>query len=209
MAIPPVVLTLLLSNSALFFIQNPAFTYEFALWPFGGPYAVSNGRELFQYRFEVWQLLSYAFLHGSLLHLLSNMLALFMFGIHLERLWGSVFFLKFYFVSVVTAAVTQLVITQLGTQFGFGTPAPMVGASGGVFGILLAFGLLFPNQKIMLLIPPIPIKARLFVILYGVFELYAGLTGTLADIAHFAHLGGMIGGFLMLQQWKKSQQRPD
>lgn len=210
MGIPRVVLLLLLTNTAIFFTQPyfPNLTFQLALWPLGGPFAVSTGQEIFEIRFEVWQIATYSFLHGGLLHLFSNMLAILMFGTQLERLWGSKFFAKFYFVSVATAAATQLIITSFSVTLGLGSPGATLGASGGVFGILLAFGLLYPNEKIFLLLPPIPIKAKLFVVLYGLFELYAGLTGTFSGIAHFAHLGGMIGGFIMLQQWKGSSGHP-
>ena len=123
------------------------------------------------------------------------MLALYMFGGEIERLFGSRFFLGFYLASVVTAAITHLVITSM-----IGAPqVPMVGASGGVFGLLLAYGIYFPYRRIMLLIPPIPMQARTFVIVFAVVELALGVTQTAAGVAHFAHLGGMLGGILMIQ----------
>lgn len=145
--------------------------------------------------FEVWQLVTYAFLHGGFSHIFLNMLALYMFGGEIERLFGSRFYLQFYLASVVSAAITHLVVTAL-----MGSPAvPMVGASGGVFGLLLAYGMYFPHRRIMLLFPPIPMRARTFVIVFAVVELTLGVTQTAAQIAHFAHLGGMLGGFLMIQ----------
>jgi membrane associated rhomboid family serine protease len=145
--------------------------------------------------FEPWQLVTYAFLHGGFTHIFFNMLALYMFGGDIERLFGSRFFLWFYLASVITAAITHLVVTgMMGSP-----PAPMVGASGGVFGVLLAYGLYFPYRRIMLLIPPIPMNARTFVIVFAVVELALGVTQTAAGVAHFAHLGGMLGGFLMIQ----------
>jgi rhomboid family protein len=147
--------------------------------------------------FEPWQLVTYAFLHStdSFTHIFFNMLALYMFGGEIERLFGSRFFLWFYLASVVTAAITHLVITSLMGS----PPVPMVGASGGVYGLLLAYGMYFPNRRIVLLIPPIPMRARTFVIVFAAIELALGVTQTAAGVAHFAHLGGMLGGFLMIQ----------
>jgi len=154
----------------------------FALWPPGSG-------------FQPWQLVTYAFLHGGFTHIFFNMLALYMFGGEIERLFGSRFFLWFYFASVISAAITHLVITGL-----MGSPAvPMVGASGGIYGLLLAYGIYFPYRRIMLLFPPIPMQARTFVIVFAVIELGLGVTQTAAGVAHFAHLGGMLGGFLMIQ----------
>jgi membrane associated rhomboid family serine protease len=123
------------------------------------------------------------------------MFALYMFGSDIERLFGSRFFAAYYFVSVLAAAICHLVIiTWMGAE-----PAPTVGASGGVYGLLLAYGLYFPNRQLMLLIPPIPMRARTFVIVFALLELVLGVTGTAAGVAHFAHLGGMLGGYLMIQ----------
>ena len=145
--------------------------------------------------FEPWQLVTYAFLHGGFTHIFFNMLALYMFGGEIERLFGSRFFASFYFASVVSAGITHLVVTgMMGSP-----PVPMVGASGGIFGVLLAYGLYFPYRRIMLLIPPIPMNARTFVIVFAIIELALGVTQTAAGVAHFAHLGGMLGGFLMIQ----------
>ena len=116
-----------------------------ALWPLGSG------------NFGPWQLVTYAFLHGDVLHLFFNMLGLWMFGGELERLWGVRRFVQFYFASVLTAAAAQLVVTAL-----MGSAFPTVGASGGLFGLLLAFGMMFPNRIIMPLFPPIPMKARTF-----------------------------------------------
>ena len=105
------------------------------------------------------------------------------------------FFAAYYLVSVLAAAICHLVvITWMGAE-----PAPTVGASGGVYGLLLAYGLYFPNRQLMLLIPPIPMRARTFVIVFALLELVLGVTGTAAGVAHFAHLSGMLGGYLMIQ----------
>jgi membrane associated rhomboid family serine protease len=147
--------------------------------------------------FEPWQLVSYAFLHGSLLHLGFNMFALYMFGGPIEQVFGGRRYLLYYAVCVVSAALTQLAVALAS-----GGIYPTVGASGGVFGILLAFGMYFPNNRVMLLFPPIPMPARVFVFVYAAIELYLGVTGTQEGVAHFAHLGGMIGGYLMLRYWR-------
>jgi membrane associated rhomboid family serine protease len=125
------------------------------------------------------------------------MLALFMFGRHLEALWGTRRFVQFYFASVLAAALAQLAVTSY-----TGAIYPTIGASGGVFGLLLAYALFFPHERIMLLFPPIPLPAWLFVTLYGLLTLFMGVTGTAAGVAHFAHLGGMVGGALTLWWWR-------
>jgi membrane associated rhomboid family serine protease len=184
---PPITQALLLINVALFCLDifvGPWFTALFALWPLG-------------HGFMPWQVVSYAFLHGSVGHLFFNMLGLWMFGAELERVWGRNRFIQFYAASVLTAAATQLIVTSL-----LGSMAPTVGASGGLFGLLLAFGMMFPNRTIMPLFPPIPMKAKVFVALYGGLELLLGVTGSTSGVAHFAHLGGMLGGYLMIRYWR-------
>ncbi len=184
--LPPITQALLLVNVAMFCLQmflGPWLERLLALWPIG-------------YGFLPWQVVSYAFLHGSIGHLFFNMLGLWMFGSELERLWGGKRYLQFYFASVLTAALTQLVVGLLVGG------APTVGASGGLFGLLLAFGMMFPNRIIMPLFPPIPMKAKTFVMVFGGLELLFGVTGTASGVAHFAHLGGMLGGFLMMRYWR-------
>jgi membrane associated rhomboid family serine protease len=146
--------------------------------------------------FFPWQVLTYAFLHGDGFHLFFNMLGLWMFGSELERLWGPRRYLMFLLAGVLAAAAAQLLVSML-----MGWREPMVGASGGLFALLLAYGMLFPNRVIMPLFPPIPMKARTFVIVFGVLELVLGLGGS-RGVAHFAHLGGMVGGFLMIRYWR-------
>ncbi len=188
---PPVTQTLLIANVAIFLLEQTAgmALFEwFALWPPTAGPSVGPG-------FQLWQLVTYSFLHGGLAHIFFNMFALYMFGADIERLFGSRFFAAYYFVAVLAAAVCHLVVTAwMG-----GPPLPTVGASGGVYGLLLAYGLYFPNRQLMLLFPPIPMRARTFVIVYAVLELVLGVTGTAAGVAHFAHLGGMLGGYLMIR----------
>jgi membrane associated rhomboid family serine protease len=120
-----------------------------------------------------------------------------MFGAPLEQTWGEKRFLLYYLVCVAGAGVCQLLVGTL-----LENPATVLGASGGVFGLLLAYGMLFPNQRVMLLFPPIPMKARTFVILFGVGELVLGMTGWQPGVAHFAHLGGMLFGWLLIRYWR-------
>lgn len=197
--LPPVVKALLLANGVVFLLQmmlgGPALS-PFMLWPLGAeadPYVTTE--------FLPWQLVTYSFMHGSFAHLLFNMLALLIFGAQLEHTWGERRFLTYYVVCVVGAALCQLAVGAWMMSQG-GSAYPTIGASGGVFGLLLAYGMLFPNQRVMLLIPPIPMKARTLVIVYGVIELMLGFSGLQPGVAHFAHLGGMLFGWLLIRYWR-------
>jgi membrane associated rhomboid family serine protease len=194
-AMPPITLALIVANVAVFLLQGiaPGIVVPFALWPLAAS-ASGIGAS-----FGPWQVLTYAFLHGSLVHLAFNMFALYMFGGAIEQVFGPRRYLIYYFVCVVSAAVSQLVVAAL-----MGGVYPTVGASGGIFGLLLAYAIYFPHSRVMLLFPPIPMPARVFVLVYAVIELYLGVTGSQAGVAHFAHLGGMIGGFIMLRLWRSS-----
>ncbi len=198
--LPTVTRALLIANVAVFLLQmmDQASFAPFMLWPPSdmGFDPFSPGRN-----FQPWQLLSYGFLHGSLGHLLFNMLAVFMFGAPLEQTWGARRFLAFYLVCVAGAGLCQLVVGWWTVSQG-GDAYPTLGASGGVFGLLLAYGMLFPNQRVMLLFPPIPMKARTFVIVFGAMELLLGFTGWQPGVAHFAHLGGMLFGWLVIRYWR-------
>jgi membrane associated rhomboid family serine protease len=196
---PPVTTALIVANVALFLLQSvvPGLVVPFALWPLA---TASLGQGV---SFMPWQVVTYAFLHGSLLHLAFNMFALYMFGAAIERVFGPRRYALFYFVSVISAAATQLIVAALS-----GGIYPTVGASGGVFGLLLAYGMYFPHNRVMLLFPPIPLPARVFVTLYAVIELFLGVTGSQEGVAHFAHLGGMISGYLLLRFWRASPRRP-
>jgi membrane associated rhomboid family serine protease len=152
-----------------------------ALWPLG-------------HGFLPWQVITYAFLHGNFAHVAFNMFGVYMFGSDIERTWGSKRYLTYYFVCVVSAAIAQLIVALV-----TGSVYPTIGASGGVFGILLAFAMVFPRRMVMPLFPPIPMRAPIFVAIYGLLELVLGVTGTQAGVAHFAHLGGMAGGYLLMK----------
>jgi membrane associated rhomboid family serine protease len=185
--IPATTKALMLLCVGLFCAQMllpPWFEGFFALWPLGSG------------QFGVWQVLSYGLLHGDPVHLFFNMLGLWMFGSDIERLWGGKRYLHFVVASVLSAAVVQLLWAVLTSH-----NQPTVGASGALFGLLLAFGMMFPNRIIMPLFPPIPMKAKVFVAVFGGLELLFGLSGA-SGVAHFAHLGGMLGGFLMIQYWR-------
>ncbi len=195
-SIPPVARTLILANVAMFAFEAVAgdmLTLVLGLWPLGSAARVEGVPG-----FQPWQLLTYSFLHANIWHILINMYALFMFGGPLEMLWGPRRFLNLYLASVITAAVAQLAYSALAG----GDPYPTIGASGGVFGLLLSYAMVFPNRTIVLLIPPIPMPAWLFVTLYGLLELYLGVTGTQEGVAHFAHLGGMVGAWLLIRYWR-------
>ncbi len=197
--IPAVTRSLLIANVAIFFVQmltGNLLIGPFALWPVASPLYPQAPA------FQLWQLLTYGFLHGSLTHLVFNMFALYMFGGPIEGLLGPRRYLVYYLVCVVGAAVAQLVVLANMDR----PPVPTVGASGGVFGLLLAFGMAFPRQKIMLIFPPIPMQAWLFVTLYGLLELYLGVTGSGQGVAHFAHLGGMAAGYVLLTHWARQRR---
>jgi membrane associated rhomboid family serine protease len=182
-------LLLILANVGAFILQQDTGEQAlaaFALWPWGSGLL------------KPWQLASYSFLHASGTHLGFNMLALFMFGAEIEQEIGSLKYLLYYFVCVGVAALTQLAVTIMTVS----NAGYTIGASGGVFGLLLAFGMLFPKRKLVPLIVPVPVPAWLFVTLYGAIELWLGVTQTQEGVAHFAHLGGMMGGWFPLQYWR-------
>ena len=196
--LPRVTKALLIANAVVFLLQmvlGDAAMAPLMLWPFG------SGDTYAGAGFLPWQLLTYGFMHGSFTHLLFNMLALLMFGAPLEHTWGDRWFLTYFLVCIVGAAVCQLAVGAWTMSEG-GAAYPTVGASGGVFGLLLAYGMLFPHQRVMLLIPPIPMKARTLVIVYGLAELMLGFTGWQPGVAHFAHLGGMLFGWLLIRYWR-------
>ena len=193
---PPVIKWLLISNVAVWLLvdvvlsvlvfslegaplggERGLLTRYLALWPIG------TG-------FWPWQLATYMFMHGGLWHLLFNMLALWMFGLELEHTWGSRRFLTYYLVCGIGAGITNLLVSPL-----LGQAAPTVGASGAVFGVLIAFGMLFPDRPIYVYFL-LPVRAKYFIAAYIVMELFYGVTGTSDGVAHFAHLGGAAVGFV-------------
>jgi membrane associated rhomboid family serine protease len=200
----PVTRALIFANVVVYGLQtryDEFLTTTFALWPIGTYVLPGLDRPV---GFEPWQLVTYAFLHStaSLAHILLNMLALWMFGRDVERTLGSQRYAVMYFAAVLTAGLVQLLVVSStqGQQL-----YPTLGASGGVFGILLAFGYLYPHRTVVLLIPPIPMPAWLFVVGYGLIELVSGVVGTKSGIAHFAHLGGMLGAYAALRHWRPTR----
>ena len=214
---PPVVKNLIIIN-CLFFMAE-------AILPHGLGDLLIDKLGLYYWgseHFRLYQVVTHMFLHGGFSHLLMNMFALWMFGRTLEYTLGSKRFLTYYMVTGIGAGLLQMAVgwieiarlQAIAQEMGGLTPYMQsvimqranvltIGASGAVFGVLLAFGMMYPNSIIMLLIPPIPIKAKYFVIGYGVIELLLGVVGSRSGIAHFAHVGGMIFGFFLLYYWKK------
>lgn len=181
---PPAIKHLLIINGLFFVAQNTPVIGQilmryFALFPLDSGF------------FYPWQLITYMFLHGSISHIFFNLFALWLFGQAIERTWGTKQFLIYYILTGVGAGLLQMIVS----------PSIVVGASGAVYGLLIAFGMMFPNQYIYLLIPPIPIKAKYFVIIYGALELFSGISGLNTGIAHFAHLGGMLVGYILIRWW--------
>jgi len=201
-AMPPVIKTLLIVNIGIYLLEHfilnfftlfgtpfsHIFLYVFALNPIfsdGLNYISSNN-------FWIWQLITYQFLHGGLWHLFFNMFALWMFGVELEHRWGSARFFLYYLLSGIGAGISQIFIGPLIGQVG-----PTVGASGAIYGVLLAFGLTFPNRPIFMFPFFIPIPAKLFVIIFAAIELFSGFSSN-DGVAHFAHLGGALTGLLLM-----------
>ena len=202
---PPVIKLLLLSNVTIYIIFNlllsgysvgnvsfdVIITKYFALNPLK-PVLFNENGQILQLSFYPWQLVTYMFLHGGFFHLLLNMLALWMFGAELENTWGQKRFLTYYMLCGVGAGVCNLLIAPL-----FTTVGPTVGASGAIYGILVAFGYLFPNRNIYIY-GLIPVKAKYLVILYMLIELFSVAGGSNSGIAHMAHLGGGVIGLVYL-----------
>jgi membrane associated rhomboid family serine protease len=198
----PVVYNLLIANVVAYLATMLLDTNQmyalFALFPIGSPF------------YEVWQPITYMFLHGDFSHIFFNMFALWMFGRGLEMEMGSKRFFIYYFTCGIGAALVQLGMAEVdimnmesqGAIWNY-MLTPTVGASGAVFGLLLAFGMMHPNATIMLLIPPIPMKAKWFVVIYGIIELLLIIFQAQDGIAHFAHLGGMFWGWLLMLFWQR------
>lgn len=199
-AFPPVVKNLLIVNGllALWMLVQPVdalLTHWFGLWRVGNPVGLllPNGTQT--NTFWPWQIVTYGFLHGGPVHLLFNMLSLWMFGAAIENVWGSKRFGVYYAICLVGAGVAQLVVYAIQ-----GTPVPTVGASGAVLGILLAFGMMYPDQMIYVYL--FPVKAKYLVLFYAAMDLFGGFSGSSSNVAHFAHLGGMLVGFVVILYWR-------
>lgn len=187
---PPAIKHLLIVNGLFFVALNTPIIGQFifkygALWPLGSG------------RFFPWQLVSYLFLHGGFAHIFFNLFALWMFGQAIENLWGTKRFAIYYFITGIGAGLLQLFIAG---------GAPTIGASGAVFGILLAFGMMFPDRPIFLLLFPVPIKAKYFVAIFGALQLFNGVTSMNSGVAYFAHLGGMLFGYILIKYWQVKKE---
>ncbi len=172
--------------------------------------------------FKPYQLLTHMFMHGDIWHILFNMYSLFIFGSVLEHVWGGKKFLLFYLITGIGAALIHngvlfLQDTSLENALAAGDlmarvkltqiySTPTVGASGAIYGLLLAYGMLFPNNIMQLIFPPVALKAKYFVLIFGALEFFLGITNSGGNIAHFAHLGGMIFGYFLIVYWKKNNR---
>jgi len=203
---PPVVKNLLIANFAAFILQMIAegggftiggtpiyawFAKTFYLWP------ISDADPRIAGNFQIWQVVTYMFLHGGFSHILFNMLALWMFGMEVENTWGSRNFLIFYFACGIAAALANLFIAPL-----FAPVGPTIGASGGVYGVLVAFAMLYPNRYVFISFL-FPVKAKYLVTFYVMLEMYNGVMGSGEGVAHMAHLGGAVVGFVWVLMDKR------
>ncbi len=186
---PPAIKYLLIWNGIFFLATINIFGSGWT--PMGSALAPLLVLQPFGDGFMPWQLVTYMFLHADFYHIFFNLFALWIFGQALEQLWGTKRFLMYYFLTGIGAGLIQLFVSSGST----------IGASGAVYGILLGFGMMYPNRRIMLLFPPIPIKAKYFVGFYGALELFNGLTRSDSGVAHFAHLGGLLVGFILIKLW--------
>ena len=203
MRIPPVTLVVLVAMAIAYFLQGrvgDVATVPFMLWPLGDHVlgVDASGQEVVA-GFRPWQLVTYALMHGNFPHLFFNALALFQFGPAVEQALGGRRFAIYLLVCVVGAGLLQLLVAALSAA---DQARPVLGASGGMYAVLLAYGMLFPKHRLMLIFPPIPMSARTMVIVFGAMSLLLGVTGAQAGVAHFVHLGGMLFGWLLIRNWR-------
>ncbi len=191
--LPPATKALLIITVATFGLQLlfKSGMYVFELWPLQGRF--------YDYSFRPWQLLTYGFLHGGFFHLFFNMLVLFMFGAPLEQVWGSKRFTWYYLLCIIGAGLCHLAVDYWLAK----GATRAIGASGGVLGLVLGYAMIFPRQKVMVFPIPAMIPARVAAALFGIFALFAGVSGTMPGVAHFAHLGGMLTGWLLICYWRR------
>lgn len=190
--IPPFTKKILLANLAVYvaYMINPSAMSVFAMYPIGSGL------------FRFWQPLTYMFMHGGFWHLFFNMYTLVMFGSALERVWGGKKLAKYYFLTGIGAAMFHMLIEGL---LHGGASASIVGASGAIYGLLLGYAMLYPESRLTLIFPPITFTAKWMIVIFAVIEILTGL-GLSDGIAHFAHLGGMVVGFVVLLIWKQQHK---
>ncbi len=210
---PPATKSLIIINVLVFLMY--CLNREFMIINFAMFYPTSP-------YFKPWQIITHMFMHGGFWHIFFNMYTLFMFGSILERAWGSKKFLFYYFVTGLGAVAlhtcvqwieVRIYMSQLANGIASAATAihtlkmtPTVGASGAIYGLLLGFGMLYPDSMLTLIFPPISLKAKWFVVIFVVIELLTGITGLGGNIAHFAHLGGMLFGWLLIMYWKRNNK---
>jgi len=231
--IPPVVKNLIAINAILLLASAVAPTIFSRFGLNVNLYDILGMHYWESSKFNPAQLITYSFMHGGFFHLFFNMFGLYMFGGILEQVWGPKRFLIYYIVTAIGAALVQQLFWHIEFHSAFtainqaissdvaNAPALIaqkklffdspnfitVGASGSIFGLLLAFGWLFPNQNLYLMFIPVPIKAKYFVVIYGVVELFQGVANSSGDnVAHFAHLGGMLFGVILILLWKEKKR---
>lgn len=204
-SMPFVVKNLIIINAIVFVVTMFAqdFMYRtFSLFYFTSPF------------FNPFQLITYMFMHGGFWHIFFNMFSLYMFGSILENVWGSKKFFLYYMVCGIGAGLVNELVMYLQIVLS-DTPGlveaainrvPTVGASGAIYGLLLAYGMMFPNNVLQFIFPPIALKAKWMVLIFGAIELLSGISGRGGNIAHFAHLGGMLFGIIMILYWKKKNR---
>ena len=212
-SIPPAVKNIIIINVLMMIITALNEQYmisHFALFYPTSPY------------FKPWQIITHMFMHGGFWHLFFNMYTLFIFGTVLERVWGTKKFLIFYFVTGLGAALMHTGVQFIEAQVYISKIAensqqamasyqalkitPTVGASGAIYGVLMGYAMLFPDSVLSLIFPPVSLKAKWFVIIFAVIELVTGIFSIGGGIAHFAHLGGMLFGWLLILYWKKKRK---
>ncbi|HIZ87687.1 MAG TPA: rhomboid family intramembrane serine protease [Candidatus Coprenecus pullistercoris] len=201
---PFVVKNLLIINAIVFIVTMLAQQFmfgTFSLFYFSSPF------------FKPFQLITYMFMHGSFWHIFFNMFSLYMFGSVLESYWGGKKFFLYYMICGIGAGLVnelsmyiQICTADTPAQIADILRTPTVGASGAIYGLLLAYGMMFPNNMMQFIFPPVAIKAKWMVIIFGAIELLSGITGTNSGVAHFAHLGGMLFGIILILYWKKKNR---
>ena len=192
LGITPAVKGLLIANVAVFILQSITSLgrpYGMGVIDYWGVFSTNAA----VYHFQIWRFVTYMFMHGDFSHIMFNMFGLWMFGSQIEALWGQKSFLIFYFVCGLGGAIMYALFDIIGVSPG----APMLGASGAIYGILLAYGMTFPNNIILIMFI-VPMKAKYAVLLFGLIELLATAAGSGGGVAHLAHLGGMLAGFLFM-----------